>query len=247
MTGFKSFGNRTITAIFAPGFTSVIGPKGSGKSNLVEGFRFCFNPFGDGSVLTQNVQNILFESRKNDSIEVGRIGLPSNQAEVTVFFDNTAREFPFDGDEFFITRTLNRHGLGTCKINGREVPESDVISAINGTNINLNGPNFLFQGEIEKLSLMENITRRKYIEGLAALRGLDEIKERTLKQLEEETIKLGKLETSFTDAALHCQEAEENVKQGTPDASYDYEQAKTMLNSLDLQRQMYQRQRNATL
>ncbi|TFG16468.1 MAG: chromosome segregation protein, partial [Promethearchaeota archaeon] len=36
MSGFKSFGDRTVTIRLSSGFTCIVGPNGAGKSNIID-------------------------------------------------------------------------------------------------------------------------------------------------------------------------------------------------------------------
>ncbi|MBY9010632.1 MAG: AAA family ATPase, partial [Candidatus Lokiarchaeota archaeon] len=40
MTGFKSFGDRTVTLRLSSGFTCIVGPNGAGKSNIIDALTF---------------------------------------------------------------------------------------------------------------------------------------------------------------------------------------------------------------
>ena len=88
VTGFKSFVHKTHLE-FAPGITAIIGPNGSGKTNLVDALRWA---------LGENNARIL-RAKRNEELIFG--GSESRKAlgfaEVLMQLDNTSRRLPIGG------------------------------------------------------------------------------------------------------------------------------------------------------
>ena len=85
LAGFKSFVHKTHLE-FAPGITAIIGPNGSGKTNLVDALRWA---------LGENNARIL-RAKRNEELIFG--GSESRKAlgfaEVLMQLDNTSRRLP---------------------------------------------------------------------------------------------------------------------------------------------------------
>ena len=78
-----------------PTFTGIVGPNGSGKSNIVDAIKWVLGE--------QSVKALRGSSGMTDVIFAGsKSRLGSNQASVTIVFDNTDRTLPTDFNEVSI-------------------------------------------------------------------------------------------------------------------------------------------------
>src|SRR5574344_530097 len=100
MNGFKSFADK-ISIDLEKGITGVVGPNGSGKSNIVDAVKWVLGEQsvkslrGDGSMT-----DVIFSGSKSRN--------PSNNASVTLVFDNTDNYLPIDYTEVSIKRSVYR-------------------------------------------------------------------------------------------------------------------------------------------
>ena len=117
LIGFKSFADRTRFD-FAPGITAIVGPNGSGKSNIVDAVRWLLGEQSAKSLRGTEMTDVIF----NGSSTRKSLGM----AEVTMTFDNTAKQLDFDADEVQITRRVYRDGQGEYLINGQESRLKDI-------------------------------------------------------------------------------------------------------------------------
>ena len=88
----------------------VVGPNGTGKSNLVDAIAWVMGTQAPTALRTQRMDDVIF---------AGTATRPSlGRAEATLTFDNASRQLPLDLDEVAITRRLYRDGISDYEING---------------------------------------------------------------------------------------------------------------------------------
>ena len=85
-----------------PGITVVVGPNGTGKSNVVDAI---------GWVLGAQAPSVVRSQKMDDVIFAGTTQRPAlGRAEVSLTIDNSAGLLPIEFTEVTITRTLFRNG-----------------------------------------------------------------------------------------------------------------------------------------
>src|SRR4029079_13654947 len=115
LLGFKSFVEPTDFLI-EPGLTSVVGPNGCGKSNLVEALRWVMGESSHKSMRAANMDDVIFSGTNNRPAR--------NTAEVGITIDNTTRTAPPQCNEhelLDVPRRIEREQGSTYRINGKEV------------------------------------------------------------------------------------------------------------------------------
>ncbi len=202
MTGFKSFGDRTVTVKLSSGFTCIVGPNGAGKSNIIDALCFALGRLSKKTMRAKSLEDLIFAGSKGKN--------PSNRASVTLSFDNSEGVFPGGTEEdFTITRTIKRGGGGGYKMNGNKSTRQQILNALAVSNIDPDGTNqFVLQGKIVELTHMNSEDRRKFIEELIGLQKYDEMKEATLKELEKAERDLGQFEAIFKEVSSQLKKVE---------------------------------------
>ena len=126
LAGFKSFVHKTHLE-FAPGITAIIGPNGSGKTNLVDALRWA---------LGENNARIL-RAKRNEELIFG--GSESRKAlgfaEVLMQLDNTSRRLPIAFTEVEVGRRLFRNGDAEYLVNRSRVRLRDMQELLAGANL----------------------------------------------------------------------------------------------------------------
>ncbi len=148
---FKSFGKPT-ELIFGNRFNTVIGPNGSGKSNIFDAFCFVFGELSAKSMRAQKAANLIFNG--------GKLGSPSKEAEVSIFFDNKEKEFPTEEPELKITRVIRQTGQSIYKINNEKRTRQQILEILSKAQINPDGHNIVLKGDIVQLTEMKPDERR---------------------------------------------------------------------------------------
>ena len=106
--GFKSFGKKTKFK-FTDGITSVVGPNGCGKSNIVDAIRWALGEQNAGIIRSERMDNVIFNGSKSVK--------PLGMAEVSMTLHNTKNVLPIEFSEVVVTRRLFRSGESQYLLN----------------------------------------------------------------------------------------------------------------------------------
>ena len=201
MTGFKSFGDRTVTLRLSSGFTCIVGPNGAGKSNIIDALTFALGRLSKKTMRAKSLEDLIFAGSRGKN--------PSNRASVTLYFDNSDKVFPGGTDTFEVTRTIQRGGGGGYKMNGKNATRQQILNALAAANIDPDGSNqFVLQGKIVEMTHMNPESRRIFIEELIGLQKYDEMKDATMKELEKAERDLGQFEAIFKEVSAQLKKVE---------------------------------------
>ncbi len=201
MTGFKSFGDRTVTIKLSSGFTCIVGPNGAGKSNIIDALCFALGRLSKKTMRAKSLEDLIFAGSRGKN--------PSQRASVTMYFDNSENVFPGGTETFEISRTIKRGGGGGYKMNGKKSTRQQILNALASANIDPDGSNqFVLQGKIVELTHMNAEDRRYFIEDLIGLQKYDELKDATLKELEKAERDLGQFEAIFKEVSSQLKKVE---------------------------------------
>ncbi|MDG6244202.1 MAG: chromosome segregation protein SMC [Methanolobus sp.] len=174
---FKSFGKK-VKIPFFDGFTTISGPNGSGKSNIVDGILF---------VLGLSSSRTMRAEKLTDLIYNGESSKKPDFAQVTIRFDNTDREMPYDADEVTITRKIRETDSGYYSyfyFNGKAVSLTDVHNYLSKARVTPEGYNVVMQGDVTRIINMTPTERRKIIDEIAGVAEFDNKRDRALSELE---------------------------------------------------------------
>jgi len=117
LRGFKSFASAT-TLRFEPGITAVVGPNGTGKSNVVDAIAWVLGEQGAKALRGGKMEDVIF---------AGTAGRPPlGRAEVTLTIENSDGALPVDYTEVSITRRMFRNGTSEYEINGNSCRLLDI-------------------------------------------------------------------------------------------------------------------------
>src|SRR5688572_20121342 len=95
--GFKSLADKTVLE-FEPGISIIVGPNGSGKTNIVDSLSWVLGEQGPRSLRGGKMEDVIFAGT--------RLRPALGMAEVTMTIDNSAGLLPIDFSEVTISRTL---------------------------------------------------------------------------------------------------------------------------------------------
>jgi len=191
MAGFKSFAVPEVLD-FSEGVTSIVGPNGCGKSNVIDAVRWVLGTQSRKDLRMKDSTDVIFggtQSRK-----------ASAEASVTIVFENGCGFFKDMGEEFSITRKLNQKAESTYLINGEEAKLRDIRNIFLGTGIGADGFTIMEQGKIDALLQSNPSDRRKVFEEAAGISDFRKKRAETERKLEVVAQNLERLNDRMGDA-----------------------------------------------
>jgi chromosome segregation protein len=186
MQSFKSFAQK-VKLTFPKGLVAIVGPNGSGKSNITDSICFVLGKTSKKEMRAERLSHLIFNGGKSKK--------PAEFAKVVLNLDNSKKEFPYSGKVFQISRTVDKDGTSTFRINGNRCTLAEVRNALVSANIDPDGFNIIMQGEIAKFADLPSVERRRVIEEIAGISVYEQKKRKTFLELEkvEDHIKEGEI------------------------------------------------------
>ena len=184
LAGFKSFANRTRLE-FAEGVNVVVGPNGTGKSNLLDALAWVMGTQATRTLRTAKMEDVIF---------AGTATRPAlGRAEVTVTFDNSSRFLAFDLDEISMTRRLYRDGTSEYEINGAPCRLLDFHELLSDGGVGRHQHVLVGQGQIGNILNARPDEHRAIIEEAAGITKHRNRRDRSVRRLEQTAIDVARL------------------------------------------------------
>ncbi|MBU3741409.1 MAG: chromosome segregation protein SMC [Candidatus Kapabacteria bacterium] len=118
MVGFKSFAHKTELT-FTDGVTSIVGPNGCGKSNIVDAIRWVLGEQKTSALRADSMEQVIFNG--------SRTRKPLGLAEVSLTIENNKQILPTEYSQVVITRRLFRNGESQYLLNKTQCRLRDII------------------------------------------------------------------------------------------------------------------------
>jgi chromosome segregation protein len=106
--GFKSFAQK-ISLTFDSGMTSIVGPNGCGKTNVVDAIRWALGEQRPTMLRSDKMEDVIFNGTKTRK--------PLSVAEVSLTIENTKGILPSEYTEVVVTRRVYRSGESEYYLN----------------------------------------------------------------------------------------------------------------------------------
>src|SRR5690606_25486581 len=169
LAGFKSFVDPT-TVNFATNMSSVVGPNGCGKSNIIDAVRWVMGESSAKNLRGESMTDVIFNGSVNRK--------PVGQASIELIFDNS--DGSLGGEyaafaEISIKRKVSRDGQSDYFLNGQKCRRRDITDIFLGTGLGPRSYAIIEQGMISKLIEAKPDELRVFIEEAA---GISKYKER---------------------------------------------------------------------
>ncbi|MFO7446734.1 MAG: chromosome segregation protein SMC [Ignavibacteriaceae bacterium] len=176
--GFKSFAQKT-NVTFNKGVTSIVGPNGCGKTNIVDAIRWCLGEQRSGALRSDKMENVIFNGTATKK--------PMGMAEVSLVIENSKGILPTEYSEVTITRRIFRSGESEYLLNKNICRLKDITNLFMDTGIGSNAYSVIELKMVETILSSKAEERRTMFEEAAgvnkyklrrrlALRKLDEVK-----------------------------------------------------------------------
>jgi chromosome segregation protein len=176
--GFKSFAQKTFIN-FNEGVTSIVGPNGCGKTNIVDSIRWVLGEQRSGALRSDKMENVIFNG--------SGMKKPMGMAEVSLTIHNNKGILPTEYTDVTITRRIFRSGESEYLLNKNICRLKDIVNLFLDTGIGANAYSVIELKMVETILSNKAEERRTMFEEAAgvnkyklrrrlALRKLDEVK-----------------------------------------------------------------------
>ncbi len=176
LQGFKSFAHKTKVS-FDSGITSIVGPNGCGKSNIVDALRWVLGEQRPSLLRSSAMSNVIF----NGTAKKKALGM----AEVSLTFVNDKGLLPIEYSEVTITRRLYRSGDSEYLINNTSCRLKDIMELFMDTGMGSDAYSVIELKMVEEILNDKNNDRRRLFEEAAGVTRYKDQRKRTLRKLEE--------------------------------------------------------------
>jgi chromosome segregation protein len=185
LLGFKTFARPTEIR-FEGGVTAIVGPNGSGKTNIVDSVKWVLGSGQAKDLRGKKMEEVIYAGGERRS--------RAAYAEVTVVFDNTAGRLPVDYHEVAIKRRIERDGESDYFLNGTRVRRRDLIHILASTGLTVDSYAIIDQHDIETIVVCSPAERRALLEEAAQVRGVKARRKEAAQRLGELAQNLLRLE-----------------------------------------------------
>lgn len=213
MTGFKSFPEAKI--VFPTGITAIVGPNGTGKSNIVDAILWVLGEQSPKSALRcEKMEDVIFNGTQTRK--------PLGMAEVSLVLSGLEpkpgqpRLLPPEfGDyhEVMITRRLYRNGDAEYLINKVPCRLKDIRALLWDTIAGTKGHTVIEQGRIEEILNATPQQRRELIEETAGIVRYKKQKAEALRKMEATTQNLARVRDIIAEVKQRLAALERQAKQ----------------------------------
>ncbi|MFQ5761652.1 MAG: AAA family ATPase, partial [Candidatus Bathyarchaeia archaeon] len=180
LSGFKTFARRT-SVTFDQRLNVIIGPNGSGKTNIIDAIQFVLGERSPRLLRATNFAGLLFS---------GKGDMPrARHASVSLHLANRDRRIPVDTDEVVISRHVGPDGNSTFRLNGKRCSLSNLLDVLSSAALT-GGMNVIHQGTTMRLADFSPEDRRRDVERILGIADYDRKKE-------EATVELRDAETNL--------------------------------------------------
>lgn len=176
--GFKSFADRTILH-FEEGVTGIVGPNGTGKSNIVDAIRWVMGEQSAKHLRGSAMEDVIFTGCATRQ--------PLGMAQVFLTFDNSDGRAPAEYShlsEIEVGRRLYRSGESEYLINKTPCRLKDVIDLFLDTGVGTRAYSVIEQGTVGQVVSSRPEDRRSLIEEAAGISKFKSRKEAALRRIE---------------------------------------------------------------
>ena len=173
--GFKSFPQR-VRVEFGPGITSVVGPNGSGKTNIVEAIRWVLGEQNMRHLRGDTLEDVIFTGSAHRK--------PLGMAEVSLTMVNNRGVLPSEYTEVMIARRTFRSGQSEYSINRNACRLKDVRELFLDTGMGSHAYSLIERGMVDNVLSDESGHRRFLFEEAAGIMRYKTRKKEALQKLD---------------------------------------------------------------
>ncbi len=204
LQGYKSFANKTEFE-FPAGITTIVGPNGTGKSNIADAIRWALGERSMSTLRAKSTSDMIFAGGDGRA----RAGM----AEVALTFDNTDGGLPIEYSEVTIARRAYRSGENEYLLNGSQVLLRDIEELLAESSLSERTYTVIGQGVVDAALSLRPQERRALFEEAAGITLYRDRREKTVERLDETGRNLDRVRDIITEIAPRVERLEGDARQ----------------------------------
>ena len=220
LQGFKSFADST-TLTFDPGVTTIVGPNGCGKSNIVDAIRWVIGEQRPTVLRSEKMENLIFNGTANRR--------PLGMAEVELTIENTDGVLPTEYSEVTIGRRLFRDGTSEYLMNGTTCRLKDITDLFMDTGMAADAYSVIELKMVDELVSGSTEDRRRMFEEAAGITRYKMRRRQALRKLDSTQSDLERIRDLTDEVSTQVERLERQAEK-----AQRYQEAEAELRRLEL-------------
>ncbi len=172
--GFKSFAQK-ISLKFSDGLTAIVGPNGSGKTNIVDALRWVLGEQKSSVLRSDGMEQVIFNGTRTRK--------PLGMSEVSLTIENNRQILPTEYSQVVISRRLFRDGESTYLLNRTPCRLRDIVDLFTDTGMGADAYSVIELKMIEQILSDRSDERRHLFEEAAGIVKYKQRRKETLRKL----------------------------------------------------------------
>jgi chromosome segregation protein len=218
--GFKSFANKTVVN-FTKGVTGIVGPNGSGKTNIVDAIRWVLGEQKSAVLRSDKMENVIFNGTRQRK--------PMGMAEVSLTLLNENGELQTDYTEVKVTRRIFRSGESEYLLNNNICRLKDITNLFMDTGVAASAYSVIELKMIETILSSKADERRKLFEEAAGVNKYKMRRRLSLKKLDDVKADLTRVNDIVAEVEKNVRSLERQAKKANK-----YNQIQSILREKEL-------------
>jgi chromosome segregation protein len=220
LQGFKSFADST-TLTFDPGVTTIVGPNGCGKSNIVDAIRWVIGEQRPTVLRSEKMENLIFNGTADRR--------PLGMAEVELTIENTDGMLPTEYSEVRIGRRLFRDGTSEYLMNGTTCRLKDITDLFMDTGMAADAYSVIELKMVDELVSGSTEDRRRMFEEAAGITRYKMRRRQALRKLDNTQSDLERIRDLTDEVSTQVERLERQAEK-----AQRYREAEEQLRRLEL-------------
>lgn len=187
--GFKSFAYRVEVNFPKDGITSIVGPNGCGKSNIVDAIRWVMGEQKVKQLRSTKMEDVIFSGTANRP--------PMNMAEVSLIVNNDEGLLPSEYSQVMITRQVYRSGESIYLLNNQPCRLKDIHNLFYDTGMGATSYSLMESKMIDSILSDKDEDRRVLFEEACGISKYKKQRQETKRQLERTALDLSRVDDNL--------------------------------------------------
>lgn len=175
------------------------------NSNILDSLCFVLGRLSSRELRTEKLSHLIYNG--------GKLKQPASRAEVSIFFDNSKKVFPFGEAVVKLSRIIKPSGQSVYRINDKPHTRQQILDVMSLAKINPDGYNVVLQGDITHFVEMSSEERRQVVEDIAGIGVYEEKKKKALAELERVESRVREAEILLAERKTHLKELKKDRDQ----------------------------------